>query len=697
MAMARVSFDPTWGGPADWASMYRSHGLQVVPAHMPKPKPAQWKFPAVKQWKQFQEELIPQSLFDRWYAVNGLYFRHANMGLITGRASGNIFVLDLDTYKESGAAQWWQAQLHLNNYGEIPHSWRARTGGGGQHLFFKAPEGWLIPNNATPLGVDVKGQGGFVVLPPSLHTDGVYAWEPGFSPYEVGELEEAPQWLLDAIDAVAEAYGGHKPETRSEDGERVETPTPTEDHNVFGKRVDGREREMRDIVYHGLLEFRRSGGRLDTPAEEAALQAAFSRYLLSTSTRLTGVDNATGLELEGRGLSLFRAKWVRLATKWNTPELAEAAAKPNPKTAPAEPFDTRLELAFTAPLADASLEVLDIPEVKNMAPPKWLIEDVMPEQSLGFIFGPPGSYKSFIALSQALALATRRESWWGHTIAKPGAVVYISSEGHTDLKFRIAAWEAQNGVNADDAPFYLIRVPLNLMRVDDVAKVLHTLEAIKARAGCGITAVYVDTVSRVMPGADENLQKDMTLFIAACDAIRARFQATVCGVHHTSRAGGSMRGSTVFDGASDFLLQIEREEGAERGTLIADKIKAAKDGWKEPFTMIKHELPMGRSSLVSIRTLEPRTTSEGWPEKSVCRDILKAIGKAWNDGQPWSPHPQAKREGNYAPRQIEIAFGVSAELGARMVMAWLENRVLTYERQTTKNHPRGLKVIGWID
>src|SRR6188768_1307805 len=109
MAMERrLSFDPAFAGPADWAVMYRAHGLQVVPAHMPKPKPIQWKFPAIKQWKQFQEELVPQTLFDRWYASSGLFFRHQNMGLLTGRASGNIFVLDLDTYKEGGAREWWQ-------------------------------------------------------------------------------------------------------------------------------------------------------------------------------------------------------------------------------------------------------------------------------------------------------------------------------------------------------------------------------------------------------------------------------------------------------------------------------------------------------------------------------------------------------------------------------------------------------------
>ena len=694
--VARLSFDPSFAGPADWASMYRGHGLQVVPAHLPRPG-TQWKRPAVREWKQFQKELLPEAAFLRWYGPGGLYVSHTNMGLITGYASNNIFVLDLDTYKGPAAMEWWQAQLHLNNYGEIPHCWRSRTGGGGQHLFFRAPDGWLVPNNATQLGVDIKGQGGFVVLPPSLHISGNhYAWEAGYGPHEAGELEEAPQWLLDALDAVAESYGGHKEEPRGD--EPVQTPSPSEEQNAFGKRIDGREKEMRDIVYHGGLELRRLTSQPTGAQIEQFRQLALSRYYQSTSTRLTSVDNIAGLEIEGRGETLFNAKWDRMMRKWGSPEIEQAAARPNPKTAPLEPLDTRLEDAFKAVDAapDAGIEMLDVREVKALAPPRWLIEGLIAEQGLGFIFGPPGSGKSFIALSQALSLATARESWWGRPVNRPGAVIYVSSEGHTDFKFRIMAWEAQNGVLADDAPFFLIRVPLNLMRADDVARLIRALEAAVARAGVQVTAVFIDTVSRVMPGADENLQKDMTLFVAACDQIRMRFQPTVCGVHHTSRAG-NLRGSTVFDGAGDFLIQIEKEEGAARGTMTATKIKAAPDGWKEPFALVKHELALGHSSLVAVKGTPPPPVSAVWPEKNVCQDILKAIGEAWNAKRPWSPKPQTRGEGRYAARQIEVTFGVAEKTAEQMVTAWLENRVLAYELIDTRMKRYGLKVVGWID
>ena len=70
-----------------------------------------------------------------------------------------------------------------------------------------------------------------------------------------------------------------------------------------------------------------------------------------------------------------------------------------------------------------------------------------------------------------------------------------------------------------------------------------TVQAIADETTGQIAAVFVDTVSRVLPGAEENLQKDMTRFVEACDAVRNKFGATVIGIHHTNYAGG-IRGST---------------------------------------------------------------------------------------------------------------------------------------------------------
>jgi Bifunctional DNA primase/polymerase, N-terminal/AAA domain len=491
--VARLSFDPAFAGPADWASMYRAHGLQVVPAHMPMPKPAQWKRPAIKEWKQFQEELVPEPRFKQWYSQGGLFVRHQNMGILTGRASRNVFVLDLDTYKGSGAAEWWRAQCFLNNHDEIPHSWRSRTGGGGQHLFFRAPEGWLIPNNATPLGVDVKGQGGFVVVPPSLHTDGIYTWEPGYSPDEVGELEEAPQWLLDAIDAVAESYGGHKPEVRGEDGAPViiTTETPSADHNAFGKRTDGREKEMTSVVYHGLAELGRAGGRPGTSAEEEALLSAFNRYLLSTSTRLPNIDNAAGLELEGRGISLFRAKWDRLArNKWGTPEFQAAIARPNPKQSLVEAFEVP---ALPAPSA-GKLILTGSEFVAGFTPPDYLITGIIQRGYLYSMTARTGHGKTVVTLYLAQAIA-RGLAVHGRKV-KQGSVLYFAGENPDDIRAKYLILADNQHFRIADTPVHFIAGTLDIAQA--MADIQAGTEALRP------TLVVVDTGPAYFKGDDAN-------------------------------------------------------------------------------------------------------------------------------------------------------------------------------------------------
>jgi hypothetical protein len=206
MPFEQSSFNPEFAGPSDWAELYRSAGLQAVPARMPDfdhPERA-WKMPALKEWVQFQEEMIPEAAFRRYYGPEGQFRQHRNVGLLTGRASNNVFVLDLDTHKNEGATLWWQAQLAINSYGEEPETWKQRTGGGGRQLLFKAPPGWLAPTNRTSQGVDIRGQGGFAMLPPSLHLSREsYRWEDGFAPWQV-EIASAPQGLLDAIDELVD-------------------------------------------------------------------------------------------------------------------------------------------------------------------------------------------------------------------------------------------------------------------------------------------------------------------------------------------------------------------------------------------------------------------------------------------------------------------------------------------------------------
>jgi putative DNA primase/helicase len=127
-----------------------------------------------------------------------------NVAIATGTFSG-IVVVDSDP-RHGGD----QSLVELEHeHGKLPDPWRVFTGGAGEHRYFRHPgrvvgcsEGKVAP------GIDIKGDGGYIIAPPSRHVSGrSYAWDVDHHPEHV-ELAEMPAWLLDK--ALA-ANGSDKP------------------------------------------------------------------------------------------------------------------------------------------------------------------------------------------------------------------------------------------------------------------------------------------------------------------------------------------------------------------------------------------------------------------------------------------------------------------------------------------------------
>ena len=119
-------------------------------------------------------------------------FPEANIGVPTGLVSG-IIVLDVDPRNGGDASLTELEALH----GPLPDTVEARTGGGGRHFYFKAPEHPVAKRRVAP-GLDLQAEGAYVVAPPSRHASGEsYRWVLGRSPFDI-PLADAPSWLLDA-------------------------------------------------------------------------------------------------------------------------------------------------------------------------------------------------------------------------------------------------------------------------------------------------------------------------------------------------------------------------------------------------------------------------------------------------------------------------------------------------------------------
>jgi hypothetical protein len=112
----------------------------------------------------------------------------ANIGL----ATGSVIVLDVDP-RHGGDKSL--AELE-DKFGPLPKTRRARTGGGGEHIYFRPPANASIRNSAGDLapGLDIRTSGGYVMAPPSRHMSGrYYEWLDNIPSAEI------PSWLIDKL------------------------------------------------------------------------------------------------------------------------------------------------------------------------------------------------------------------------------------------------------------------------------------------------------------------------------------------------------------------------------------------------------------------------------------------------------------------------------------------------------------------
>jgi hypothetical protein len=160
---------------------YLARGWSVIPL---RPRD---KRPAIA-WQDYQQALPAADAVGIWFTR----WPDANLGIVTGRVSG-LVVMDVDP--EHGGADSLSALQR--RHGALPPTMEATSGGGGRHLYFAHPGGHVRNRVALAPGIDLRGDGGMIVAPPSVHPSGRrYAWRAGRGPGEAAPAA-LPRWLLE--------------------------------------------------------------------------------------------------------------------------------------------------------------------------------------------------------------------------------------------------------------------------------------------------------------------------------------------------------------------------------------------------------------------------------------------------------------------------------------------------------------------
>jgi hypothetical protein len=202
--------------------------------------------PLIK-WKQYQTERPAKEQIISWWTQRP----QANIGVVTGAIS-NLVVVDIE---KGGSAEGFFPTI------------TSKTGGGGRHLLYKHP-GHEVKNRTriTEL-TDIRGDGGYIVAPPSISEKGKYDWI--LSPWEI-EIEEYPANFINRIT-------DRTPQT--EVTEQPDAPVPVGQRNDAAARYAGKvlnklPAELWDVAGWGALK-EWNTKLTEEPLDEEEVRAVF--------------------------------------------------------------------------------------------------------------------------------------------------------------------------------------------------------------------------------------------------------------------------------------------------------------------------------------------------------------------------------------------------------------------------------------
>jgi hypothetical protein len=282
----------------------------------------------------------------------------------------------------------------------------------------------------------------------------------------------------------------------------------------------------------------------------------------------------------------------------------------------ANPLANQAETPGSPPRKTLTLEAWD--EIKD-EPVEWLIERVIPRRGFVALYGPPGSFKSFIALDLAASIA-RAAPWMGQaaTPSENGAVVYIAGEGHGGIGARIKACRIHHEINAG-IPIYILRHQINLRSsTEDINSLMLAVAELSETRQLKIDLIVIDTLARAFGGGNENSSEDMGAFITSCGHLQQVFEAALLVIHHSGKdQAKGLRGHSSLLGAVDTELELLRFDDQPRGVVTISKQKDGEDGVRYGFEMVEIDIDEGSAATLSLD--EPRKSLAVNPSDEAAR------------------------------------------------------------------------------
>lgn len=533
-------------------------------------------------------------------AVRAMFSPDATgIGVPMGPDAG-VFLVDLDG---ADGLEWLAANRH-----RLPPTRLHRTPSGGLHLLFTWPAR-MIRNSVRKIapGVDIRGQGGFAVFPPTT----------GYTIEDDAMPAEAPAWLLDAIDPpapprVAQTYTA--PATRIPD-RYAEAALDGECRAVASQHEGGRNHRLNVAAV-----------KLGSLVAAGALSEATVRAELRRAALHAGLDpRETDLTIQsGLSFGLTQPRAV--------PERQERI----PHQAP----------AIAAPMHDNPTQLKDTPAAPGLPLVYWhdikpaisgadFVEGLLIEGAMTVVYGPSNCGKTFFCTDLAIHVATGRK-WRGREI-DPGGVIYCALEGAHGISNRVAAFRKRHGLEGVEVPFAIIPVTLDLLDPEaDTGRLIDAIQAASAEMGCKVKLVVLDTLSRAMSGGNENSPEDMGALVTNGTRVQQSTSAHVLWVHHSGKdqAQGA-RGHSLLRAATDTEIEISRPDKDSPSTAKVTKQRELEIDGAWTFTLERVELgtdrrgkPVSSCVVVDAEQVENQTARLSPSGRDALKSLHETLIKA---------------------------------------------------------------------
>jgi hypothetical protein len=415
------------------------------------------------------------------------------------------------------------------------------------HYVFAMPPGRVLGNGAGKLGTrwgEVRGRNGVIVVAPSEHSNGGrYAWQ------RVGPVPVLPAGIAEALSDASEQL----------DPADDATVAAFIDKHTTGNapgRLAGPLNRLSDEIAAGASVHDATRNALCWALREAAAGLYPAAEAVAEIKRRHRAGYPS--KHSGRG-EPPPGEWADLVAY----ATAHAQAADPAATLAQSNRDRQVSVLDVAPARDLVLEealpasrpnrlaarTYTRAQLAQLPPPEELIVGTLDLRTVALLYGARGSLKSFTMLGWLASIATG-VPWLGRPVKRTGRVLYVCGEGAYGIHPRLAAWEQKHLREIPDDRLAVVNGRVNLLNDGEVTDLVELAQ--------GCLAVGIDTLSRCMPGADENSARDMSTAVENLGKLReATGDGIVVVAHHTPRAGDNPRGSTVLEGAMDAMYLAE--------------------------------------------------------------------------------------------------------------------------------------------